>query len=120
MGKIEINKTSADLVPVEADLKPGTTDLGELGLAGYSAPEGYEGKDLADGELSKGRRKILYLGEKAIVDVIDGGFMVGEVEVPETLLLRVEGQRDQAIEVFRFPQRFVPEADARRVFGEAA
>lgn len=122
MGQLEKNdeSTSAELVPVDRppeSEQERVTDLGALGLAGYSPPEGY--KDFADKE-QNGRRKILYLGANALVDIVDKGYTVGDVAIPDILLLRVEGPREQAMDVFNYPQRYAPEADARRVFGEAA
>lgn len=111
---------SAELVPVERPPEfeeERVTDLGALGLAAYSPPEGYE--DFADRE-HNGRRIILYMGQGAVVDVVDKGYSIDDVAVPDMLLLRVQGPLEEAMTVFEYPQRYAAPDDAKRVFGRAA
>lgn len=118
MSGAETNKpVSTELVPVARS--PGETDLDALGLGGYQPPEDIEALHEREKD---GKRFILYVGtgEMALVDVVDKGYVVENVVVPDILLLRVEAPKANAMDVFNNPQRYAAPNDARRVFDHAA
>lgn len=78
-------------------------------LSVYAPPEGLT--DLMDRKEGN-KQLILYVGEKALLDVL----IVDAEGKPVTLLTRLEDSPDQALDLFEYPQRHADEKVARNVF----
>lgn len=78
----------------------------------YTAPE--NAVDLGD-RIIDGKKLILYVGEKAVVDIVQRE-VVGQHEILGPLLLRVEGSKAQALDLLYHPAAYAKAEDAARVF----
>lgn len=75
----------------------------------YAPPEGH--KDVMD-RMEGNKKLILYVGERAVLDVL----IVDDNDEPKALLMRLNEDPSQAIDLFTFPQRHADEEVARNVF----
>lgn len=80
----------------------------------YEAPKGLE--DFADRETADGKRLILYIGDVALLDIIEPKHEEADEIVPDRLLLRLKAAKEQAMDLFHHPAPFASTEDALRIF----
>ena len=91
------------------------SQLLELEQGAYQAPEGL--MDFADREVD-GKKIILYIGDKALLDIVKKGYIdvVEEVEVPDILLRRIETEPQDGVNIFKHPASYLSAEEEMRIF----
>lgn len=82
----------------------------------YEPPEGL--MDLGD-RSADGKKFFLYVGERTFVDVVEVKY-INDKEELGSLITRVEGTPDKALDLLEHTSLFMPEDEASRIFGKAA
>lgn len=79
----------------------------------YEAPEDMEdfGERVADG-----KKFILYLGDRAVVDVIEIQGLVDGVEVLGTKLASVEAPKEKGVDLLYHTANYMPANEAKAIF----
>lgn len=91
------------------------SELLKLEQGAYVAPEGLQ--DYADRDIDS-KTLVLYIGDKALLDIVEKGFVDEsmQVAVPDRLIKRVVASKEEAMDLFVHPQKFMPRIDALRIF----